>query len=43
MHPRQVYNSTKLEGAVDTLEGMDAIQSDLDRPERWADANTMNL
>jgi len=32
-------NDTKLSGAVDRLEGRDAIQSDPDRLERWACAN----
>ncbi|GAB0203159.1 cAMP-dependent protein kinase inhibitor alpha [Grus japonensis] len=36
-------NNTKLRGVVDTLEGMDAIQRDLDRLERWARANHMKF
>ena len=32
-------NDTKLCGAVNVLEGRDAIQRDLDRLERWACAN----
>ncbi|GAB0181877.1 mitochondrial enolase superfamily member 1 [Grus japonensis] len=34
---------TKLCGVVNTLEGRDAIQRDLDRLERWARANRMKL
>ncbi|GAB0187341.1 cAMP-dependent protein kinase inhibitor alpha [Grus japonensis] len=36
-------NNTKLCGVVDTLEGRDAIQRDLDRLGRWARVNRMKF
>ncbi|GAB0175906.1 mitochondrial enolase superfamily member 1 [Grus japonensis] len=36
-------NNTKLCGVVDTLEGRDAIQRNLDRLERWGRANCMKF
>jgi len=36
-------DNTKLCGVVDTLEGRDAVQRDLDRLERWACVNCMKF
>ena len=43
MHPQQFADGTQLSGAVDTVEGSDAIQGDLSRPERWAWVNLMRF
>jgi len=39
----KLADDTKLRGAVNTLEGWDAIQRDLDRLERWTCVNLMKF
>ena len=43
MYIQQVFDDTKLNGAVNTTEGRDATQVDLDRLEKWAHENLVRF
>ena len=41
--PSKFADDTKLSGAADRLEGMDAMQRDVDRIQKWACANLIKF